>query len=188
VKERPILFSGPMVRAILDGRKTQTRRAVKINQRGCGGPPFKVDGVTVCSPHGVPGDRLWVRESLTYITSDPVNATPCKVHCYTASIPPGMTSANPYEANYLFPTDGKPHLNPKNTPGIFMPRWASRITLEVVDVRVQRLQDINQRDAMAEGTNGKHSYATLWDSLNAKRGFGWGTNPWVWVIEFKRVS
>ena len=203
-KERPILFSAPMVRAILDGRKTQTRRVVKF--------PHPPEGwhVNNC-PYGIVGDRLWVRESLTHITNDPVHAQPCDVHCYTASIPHGMSSANPYEPNYLFPNDGLPVLQPKNTPAIFMPRWASRLTLEIVDVRVERLQEISAKDILAEGAvarahddqfghnpvsafDGKcyldlrSLWAHGWDSINAKRGYGWDKNPWVWVIEFRKLS
>jgi len=220
---RPILFSGPMVRAILDGRKTQTRRIVKLPsdaeqvkywttpsrkpQEGYADPGVNYwtrrgNHIDPC-PYGVPGDRLWVRESLTHITSDPVTARPCDVHCYTASVPRGMSSANPYEPNYLFPHDGDPPLKPKNMPGIFMPRWASRITLEVLRVRVERLQEISYADAEAEGidplktelyphTNRgykcQRAYRVLWDSINAKRGYGWDKNPWVWVVEFRRIG
>lgn len=162
LKERPILMSAPMVRAILEGRKTQTRRVAKITSR---------------CPHGVPGDRLWVRET-------------CERRPFCAG---SKAICVAYSA------DGESVLDPvgfdyscwwkrgEKLPSIFMPRWASRITLEVTGVRVERVQEINQVDALAEGTQGKHSYAELWDSLNAKRGFGWDTNPWVWVLEFKRV-
>ena len=104
-RDIPIIFSAPMVRALLDGCKTMTRRLATSPLR-----------------KARPGDRLWVRESLKHVSSDPVSAEECSMHCYAASIPPGMTSANPYEPNYLFPDDGAPALKPKSVPSIHMPR------------------------------------------------------------------
>lgn len=171
-KERPILFSGEMVRAILDGRKTQTRRVMK-HQNGAHLAFQKC-------PHGNPGDCLWVRES------------------FRLSVPAheGQTGYPIYRANFK----DDPILGIWK-PSIHMPRWASRITLEITGVRVERVRDISEEDAKAEGwprdqelfptvnTSYKANlwFERLWDSINAERGFGWDVNPWVWVLEFKRV-
>lgn len=182
--ERPILFSAPMIRAILEGRKTQTRRIVspqppethvlcgvndlfwvegKDEPGGC--PEFKC-------PHGVPDQRLWVRETFQD-TGPELNIEPGYV--YRATDP-----------------DWDNHVGWKWTPSIFMPRKASRITLEIVKVRVERVQQITGKDALAEGIlrddDGETpNFRQLWDSINAQRGFGWDVNPWVFVIEFKRL-
>lgn len=182
--ERPILFSGPMVRAILEGRKTQTRRVVKLPRgivslyRPFPNEPQNVQGVdqdgligwyavpSAC-PYGVPGDRLWVRES--FARSD-------------------------FGKNgYLYRADGELKVI-SWSPSIHLPRAACRLVLEVTDVRVQRLQEISDADARAEGceTNVvcpdvRANYRAVWDSLNAKRA-PWTSNPWVWVVEFRRVS
>jgi hypothetical protein len=178
--ERPILFSGEMVRAILDGRKTQTRRVVRNQSRALGigmeVPEFRADIITRC-PYGQPGDRLWVRETW-------------------CSSPDGvMYRATEHEHGMHQPDDCNIW-----RPSIHMPRWASRLTLSISDVRVERLQDMRAPDAIAEGIPSRgidregpniasalmylHDYKQLWDSLNAKRGYGWATNPWVWVISF----
>jgi hypothetical protein len=191
VKERPILFSGPMVHAILDGRKTQTRRAIKpqpdhwcimVGRTLRGGelhiPTYNTEypeRIIPC-PYGQPGDRLWVRE--TWFESNGA------VH---------------HKAGYSqVDLDGKSDFpcTVKWRPSIHMPRWASRITLEIVEVRVQRVQEISLSDIREEGIEKglldvsydmKQNFITLWDSINAKRGFGWDKNPWVWAIEFKRI-
>lgn len=198
MRERPILFNGPMVRAILDWRKTQTRRAVKL-QRCDGvhtdGPATcvprllatsewgwdfstggEIHGPMVRCPYGVPGDRLWVRETFNANWTDRV--------IYRAD------GGSAVEAGYAS--------EPKWKPSIHMPRWASRITLEVTDVRVERIQDISEHDAIWEGcepsvdasgvTPARKHFAVLWDSINAKRGYGWGTNPWVWVVTFRKLD
>lgn len=134
MSDRPIIFSGPMVRALLAGRKTMTRRLASSPLR-----------------KAQPGDRLWVRESLKHVASDPVTAEPCSLHCYMANIPAGMDSANPYEDNYLFAEEGDVALKPRSIPSIHMPRWASRLTLAVTGVKVERVQDISDEDAKAEG-------------------------------------
>lgn len=178
MSEHPILFSGEMVRAILEGRKTQTRRVitVPVSDAHAGrphSPMVKHNGDWYkpheWSPYGVPGDRLWVRE----------------------------TWAKPYvNCDAVFRADYKGAGILKWKPSIHMPRWASRITLDVVNVRVERVQDISEEDARAEGIDdgwlvreqfpeARIAYRYLWDSINAKRGYGWATNPWVWVIEFK---
>ena len=195
MSEKPILFSGAMVRAILEGRKSQTRRVVK-NARGANSLyAGEHDGLWVVErfgdaastmikcPYGKPGDHLWVREMWK----------PRGVGQGCATTPAI------YAAEYTFPNVVKA-MRPWK-PSIFMPRWASRITLEIVEVRVQRLQDISEEDARAEGVgplraDGRMPYgvfasdgfADLWDSINMKRGFGWNVNPFVWAITFKRVT
>lgn len=232
-EERPILFSGAMVRAILDGRKTQTRRVVKRLPPEHPAPEYiylgncyyigkwcwqDQHGSCSCRDgvhcrYGVPGDRLWVRE----------------------------TWCNPAEAGVLYAADCtekqladerrirriagdivKTYPDGAWKPSIHMPRWASRITLEVSGVRAQRVQEITEEDAIAEGVepwsmtaqdiadmqisdcspqekelarllgpgsfSHKATFQMLWDELNLERGYGWNKNPWVWVIEFRRVN
>lgn len=215
--ERPILFSGPMVRAILDGTKTQTRRLVKprggwtIDERDDGtlwpmDPTWSSgdahDPWWPC-PFGEPGDRLWVRETHAVLCrlADPV--CPCEApppapganHCVeyradTEAARPGGWDAAPDDAEAA-----------KWKPSIHMPRWASRITLEVTGVRVERLQDITEKDAREEGvapapfckagraTGLEHveAFEDLWDTINGKRAT-WASNPWVWVVGFRRVT
>lgn len=190
VRERQILFSGPMVRAILDGAKTQTRRIAKIEYRPRSPWPFVVRTGPTSSmhfptidefnraapawcPYGEPGDRLWVRETWK-------RATIGGAFLYRADYP-GAEGSLPWR------------------PSIFMPREACRLVLEVTGVRVERIQDISHADAIAEGVVhamglGPASaipaadFKKRWNELNAKRGFGWDANPWVWVIEFRRVA
>lgn len=190
-KGRPILFNGQMVRAIIEGRKTQTRRIVgNMHQdyvdvddgRGVVGWVDNCTGREVVNypkrcPYGQPGDRLWVRETWGQTIEDTV--------CYRADEPMSIVT--------------------RWRPSIHMPRWASRITLEVVAVRVERLQDISEEDAISEGVedlpfaygypvNGKTALAdsaesafkNLWESINGPG--SWGENPWVWVIEFRQVQ
>jgi hypothetical protein len=246
VKERPILFSALMVRAILDGSKTQTRRIVKPgpmlkwfgaseririeNVKDClrvldGGRTHNYSGllasdseypeegaVEVNCPFGLPGDRLWVRETF-YRDSMWYPSRFSSVVRALALSPSGMLEAMDYRATHscLAYEAGCP-CNPDGDgkrsewrPSIHMPRWASRITLEIVSVRVERLQDISSADVLAEGLKfmcdgsaispledgrvgggPQSAFAYLWDSLNAKRA-PWSSNPWVWVVEFKRV-
>lgn len=152
--EKPILFSGEMVNAILAGRKTMTRRVVK-NDAHC---PY------------ASGDTLWVRETFA-------------VNCV------GGQDFLFYRADSYPDGDGAPW-----KPSIFMPRKYSRITLRITDVRVERLQDISEDDAIAEGIEpDPHvstwlKFALLWNRINEERGFGWDTNPWVWVVRFERVE
>lgn len=189
MKERPILFNAPMVRAILDGSKTQTRRVVKpkyvadqieiVEWRPQNGLWFGLNGYrTVASmacPYGQPGDRLWVRE--TFHTVDGHRAF--------------------YRADYNHNPRGDKEHGIVWTPSIHMPRWASRITLEVTGVRVERLQDISENDAIAEGApwaacgspqvgSQKAGFAQLWEGINGAE--SWSANPWVWVIEFEVVK
>ena len=181
MKERPIMFNAAMVRAVLDGRKSQTRRVVKAPKWSTPG----YAGVDFPCPYGAPGDRLWVRECF---------------HAYSlkeVGSPLGQLTTNVvYRAD---PTSDE-YWAVKWRPSIYMPRWASRITLEVTGVRVERVQDIGELDAEREGTpNFNQSpsgvsvsdFIHLWDSINGKRNGGvysWDSNPWVWVVEFRGVD
>ena len=192
--ERPILFSAPMVRAILEDRKAQTRRVMKPQPpvgtrsvyRPFGGELNNWQGARGdliawygrC-PYGQEGDRLWVRETLRPSQSQVVtyaeDGCPAWRH--------GESVTWPWPKTPLVRT------------AIFMPRWASRILLGVVEVRAQHLHDIQESDALAEGVEVKVRengalvpFRELWDSINEKRGFGWRGNPWVWGITFKRLQ
>jgi len=220
MKERPIIFSAPMVRAILAGAKTQTRRVVKgaphdwapvqpqvysptvIDRRGDEQPgpaaygAGNADGECwIRCPHGQPGDRLWVREAWARDDEDG-----CLM--YRADVGREM-DADAWEQGRI---EGVPRYRWR--PSIHMPRWASRITLEITSVRVERLQDISEADAAAEGVTPKwepgcsgrlmealsgfsfrpaaSAYADLWESLHGPG--SWDANPWVWVVEFKRIN
>lgn len=196
MKERPIIFSSSMVRVILSGKKTQTRRIIKrpkhldekyypINVAGrfwwaIGGMST---GLELICPYGYPQSRLWIRETW---------AADTKWDKLSPKIIPTHSSIW-YKADL-----DKNDTIEKWRPSIHMPRWASRITLEITDVRVERLQDISPRDIIEEGIKQridlppaeaipkeKQSFIELWDSINAKRGYGWEQNPWVWIIDFK---
>lgn len=206
-KERPIIFSAPMVRAILDGRKTQTRRVVKpqpevmYDYPNCpdmleflhpvtSGTYSRKSFAQTC-PYGQPGDRLWVRE--TWLPFDPDHAI--TFYAYRAS-----TTDDGEEIRQEYIRCGRDY---RWRPSIHMPRWASRITLEITDVRVERLNEISVEDAIAEGVKcpcdfhyctlchvtPSQLFTKLWSSIHAADGpNGWGANPWVWVIEFKRIQ
>lgn len=203
MKERPILFSSEMIRAILEGRKTMTRRVVKdISSRADGewhpfiGPNDKQTGEWFFTtktyahvigqhrkcPYGKPGDRLWVRETWSWIGNG------FSVRDLEFLMAEGEINLI-YKADDRYGTFAGPW-----TPSIHMPRWASRILLEVVSVRVERVQDISEADALAEGCvdwveNAADAFHDLWESINGKDPEKqWGANPWVWVIEFKRVQ
>jgi len=215
---KPIIFSTDMVKAILDGRKTQTRRVIKpqptVYTSGSnissltwqktpsstiihtGQPSLDIirQTLTELCPYGQVGGKLWVRE--TFWVDDELNAVlPVYIH---------------YRADHHLEVIAK---SIKWRPSIFMPRWASRITLEITEIRVERVQEISYEDARAEGilrfdsdhrdSNGGVGYnggapnlpmryestaafIDLWDSINAKRGYGWSVNPWVWCLTFKR--
>lgn len=204
MKERPILFSGEMVKAILEGCKVQTRRVVKMTKdepltdvcwgytaftpenhisfRGLHANGTYGESFVRC-PYGKVGDRLWVREAFwpAYRRTETNNG------CV-------------YRADYQAPA--KIGLNPQLfhsarwTPSIHMPRWASRITLEVTGVRVERLIGISAWDAVAEGMEARcdpdqrgavEQFEQLWEKINGKK-HPWKSNPWVWVIEFRRVD
>lgn len=206
MKERPILFSGPMIRAILESRKTQTRRVVKRPWRfGCltGDCPHETKKECDAAlksyftpracPYGQPGDRLWVRETFCHKYDD--NEMP--VYNADGNLDPSCCYYSADAVDVLFPDGGG------WTPSIHMPRWASRITLEVIAVRIEQLQDISEADAFAEGAGydyGPQSsgelmalFRHLWDSINGhprKDGIdiSWSANPWVWVVEFRRIE
>lgn len=172
--ERPILFSAPMVRALLAGSKTQTRRLVKFQGKDLE-TFLGLKNQAACCPYGQPGDRLWVRETFSDDWCEyghPVQ--------YRAD---GELDSDMFDAGV------------KWRPSIHMPRLASRITLEVTGVRVEQLQDISRGEAMAEGCpfpNMSHGddprrwYADLWEQINGDG--SWEANPWVWVVEFKKIG
>ena len=210
IRERPILMSAEMVRAILDGRKTQTRRVVSRQPHSFGEPrwwlPFGEDVLRPPSeeayreeairrcPYGQPGDRLYVRETWAMAA--------CFDHLAPKDIPETARSMDRcyYRHGGKVFTEGWHQLR----PSIHMPKWAARIWLEVTAIRVGRVQQITEEDAEAEGVNGgclscgkldpcgcltprpdhRDSFVYLWDSLNAKRGYSWESNPWVFVVEF----
>jgi len=214
VKERPILFSAPMVRAILAGTKTQTRRILRdqqpvdlgacTNGEHLSKRPVHDNGkmvghrmAIVRCPYGQPGLKLWVRETWQEFFDEEIPSDRTRAVRGRMGIPakPDRLSYIGYRADGEMP-DHPEHGRANWKPSIFMPRWASRITLEVTGVRVERLQDISHDDGEAEGcwrgrldADGKQAawgrlgFQHLWDSLNAKRA-PWSTNPWVWVVEF----
>lgn len=181
MKERPILFSAPMVRAIIDGTKTQTRRIVKamhiplLGRPPAEGAPWYAD----------PGDRLWVRETWCHPAPEPQR--PGDPVWYRADFTPRYGA---------WESDAAPGCVRRNEgpwkPSIHMPRWASRITLEVTSVRVERLHGITEEDARAEGVTcadvgditAWRAFCDLWKSINGAE--SWAANPWVWVVGFKR--
>ncbi|WP_370599596.1 hypothetical protein [Pseudomonas nitroreducens] len=223
MKERPILFSGPMVRAILEGRKTVTRRPVRGGQVPTedksipsNGPRWSAIGQRhprygycvfgqteaecaqelgqrgVC-PYGQPGDRLWVRETWARVgTGDPGHLVYRAT--YPRCLPPWLENvpADIRDAGYRW------------RPSIHMPRSACRLLLEITAVRVERLQDITEQQAIEEGVHrdvrkwfksdeggfahdsAGDAFADLWCTINGPS--SWGANPWVWVVEFKRVT
>ena len=223
MNDYPIIFNGEMVRAVLDGRKTQTRRvinpqpALRDIKYGAGtygsvtylnGKPgnlwwhygdrcewrdeavMRQSMASTYSRYGVPGDRLWVRETwgigtrpdpfegwydgLEYRADEAYLDDVDLLPCYRTDFPEDFDD-DKWRGQWR--------------PSVHMPRWASRITLEVTDVHVERVQDISTKDVRAEGiqsdTYAGQAFMELWDSIYAKRGYGWDVNPWVWVIEFK---
>ncbi len=229
MKERPILFSGAMVCALLDGSKTQTRRIVKnqpledvspirvshyhptvIDRRGDEQPGTEIFGAysdggewgSKC-PYGEPGERLWVRETFFAYGRWETRYSAKKGRDEWHFIDMTLECDRIYQYAADNPDLPLAHNRGGVLPGwwkrpaIHMPRVASRIAPEMTDVRIERLNDITDADAEAEGwpgftdDNGLDSmawYSELWDSLNAARGFGWEANPWVWVVEFKRIE
>ena len=214
MNEKPIIFNTEMVRAILEGRKTQTRRVIKpqpdaeysrlevgnyhptkIDRNGEMYPGTMIFGAYTedgewgwkC-PYGQVGDRLWVREA------------------WAADIP-GCERGLSYRSDHADPLGDGPSYPMRWRPSIHMPRWASRITLEIVKVRVERVQEITEEDVVREGIpcrifsegmalfyyhDGGHCtealpvFAHLWDTLSPKH--PWESNPWVWVVEFRRIQ
>jgi hypothetical protein len=197
--ERPILFSGPMVRALLEGRKTQTRRIAKFQgftEFSTYAPGIIWHGVSpsmkLKCPYGRPGDCLWVRETWGAVWPD-MEWTPleqCKIE-YRADLPPGSTD---FPGQWPAEDGRGSDEAPKWRPSIHMPRWASRIILVVNNVRLERLQMISHADILAEGIRdagpggeiiNTDTFARLWDEINGDRA-PWVSNPWVWVMEFRR--
>lgn len=182
-REHPIIFSGPMVRAILDDRKTQTRRVVRLPATFRPDPAHRGDDrakiLATVKWYAEPGDRLWVRETgweRPYRTPRMrrEGADTWDRYYYDAD---GLTKDEHEQfKKWEF----------KRRPSIYMPRWASRITLEVVNVRVERLQEISREDEIAEGVADGQFYDLLWESINGPG--SWDKNPWVWVIEFNRIK
>ncbi len=216
MKERPILFRGDMVRAILEGRKTQTRKMIKgrpfselnpfnfsheigdiglyvslpcrlVDSRGRNkSAAGELVPVTLKCPYGQPGDRLWVRETFGIV--HPTRATP---------------DGKPYDPWAVYKSDEKHDFEIFDfsgwKPSIHMPRWASRITLEITNVRVERIQEISEWDAQKEGIEGGSASSLDPDCVRSARAVfennwnktypgSWDRNDWVWVIEFKRVT
>lgn len=208
--EKPIIFSSEMVRAILEGRKTQTRRVIKPQpEKDPNGTKYNKSGYwcaipgvgamvpvhylkTLC-PYGKVGDRLWVRETFG-------------IWCRGDCTPEGR----PYDPAYLYrATDSPPEISIRNgipeyalvepfrwKPSIFMPKKAARIWLEITAIRVERVQEITLGDIICEGGIDKpmsfedavEKWIKVWDSINKKRGYEWEKNPFVWVIEFRRID
>ena len=216
-KERPIPFSGPKVRAILEGRSTQTRLVIKGTF--CFGSvpnqPLRIPGLKpLACPYGVPGDRLWVKE--TWAPGD--RWVKIGYECDPPEYVWYRATDELLGPNHRFPeNDDAPLARPaKWKSEMFMPCILSRITLEITAVRVERLQDITESDAKAEGASGhcaccaesreetagiypyickrrscspySTNFSQLCDSLNAKRGYGWEKNPWVYVLDFKIIK
>jgi len=203
VKEKPILFNGNMVRAILAGNKTQTRRIAKPVKHPDLGNLYDPGALALepqhvierAGPYGKPGDRLWVRET-----------------CRAEELPSGLDGVRYLADDHFVPLPPTPspeaafkwmHLNAygskrgASVPSIHMPRWASRLLLEITDVRVERLQGVTFADARAEGwqskVNGRPNdydpiswYELLWAEINGEG--SWDANPWVWCITFRRVE
>lgn len=217
MRERPIIFNADMVRAVLDGRKTQTRRIVNgvpsshdfhgwvlsstsTKDEGkafwaIGKSPLLNQPIRVRCPFGEVGDRLWVRE--TWMPDAPRDGTWADVEFYGCKGSPlsmiPERFRKPEHCIHRASWDGSEMVG--WTPSIHMPRWASRITLEITGVRVELLQDISEQDAAAEGAatelsliGDKHylGYRSLWKSIYGAD--SWQANPWVWVIEFRRVE
>jgi hypothetical protein len=223
MKERPILFNGPMVRALLDGSKTQTRRVMKPQPVRIGDStilqwrdglfqpermPANSNLLNYC-PYGQPGDRLWVRETHAQVLEVDIPAGRPTGPIGTAGSParPDWKSRYVYLADGPMPNVQWHHIGDSQpvrwTPSIHMPRRASRILLEIVSVRVERLQDIREADARAEGVTleDRHmsgycageflppairAYRELWESISGAG--SWDANPWVWCISFRRVA
>jgi hypothetical protein len=196
MRQRPIVFDAEEVRAVLADRKMQMRRVVRSQPKGVGW------SYRPC-PYGVPGDRLWVRETWALLCGNPWPDLPSRENLAT---PPLNAERAYYKASF-------DRTAPRWRSPIHMPRWASRLTLEVLGVRVERLHEISEADAMAEGASlsgrqllndGKdhlRAFRDAWDRLDAKRvasarrregaealSFPWAANPWVWVIQFRVVQ
>lgn len=223
MKERPIIMQAESVRAILEGHKTQTRRVIKPqpnqrplrathpnNGRMCWYEAWFDEPDVLYCPYGQPGDRLWVREAWWQHGGGTVSQE--GEYRFIPDNYPGAQVA--YAADHKYaPATTYYYEGWAKRPSIFMPRWASRITLEITHVRVERLQDIREQDIRAEGVattcvyygdrcnssrcpeheRGYHTgvgedFRRLWNEINAKRGYSWDSNPFVWALEFKQVQ
>jgi hypothetical protein len=201
MKERGIIFSAPMVRALLEGRKGQTRRICKaklyepLMERGFA-PGIGIwrgaDNSEVRCPYGTPENKLWVRETWRPLWASLGEGTEVEYRSDSATV--------------VHPVCAKPLITDDRwRPSIFMPRWASRLTLEITEVRVERLADISEEDARAEGVERVHgdlfgvegvipfehhypqdAYASLWESIHGPG--SWGASPWVWAISFRVLT
>lgn len=210
MKEHPIIFSDEMVNSILGVRKTQTRRVIKPQPSG--GEQFHLMGWDWSQGHcqfgdekgpiypeihckyGKPGDRLWVKENWAIAEHVSLGVG--------ISYPKDPETGNAVMFKATYKNESFPEFIPKWISSRFMPRWARRITLEIVNIRVERVQEISEKDAKVEGAplgrvlgwgrlgmqSHREGFIELWDSINAKRGYGWDVSPWVWVIEFKRIT
>lgn len=236
MKERPIILNGEMVGAVLDGRKTQTRRPVKeadsamldflggeagddcaaevsiiyvenIDRIDDNGKTYKYTGLLGCtseypeegyieltSPCGVPGDRLWVRETWREWHQEADSECGCSGDPYcTCSPHPKASACYRADGHFVEPEDRQMY-DIKWKPSIHMPRWSSRILLEITDIRVERVQDISEDDAIAEGSGVpldkryvvQEYFKPLWQSIYGED--AWNRNDWVWVIDFKPVE
>lgn len=205
MNERPILFSAPMVLAILDGRKTQTRRVVKpqptkvAGQNGHYAASYSPSGderKEIRCGYGCFGDRLWIRETWASFGDSSTITPPMQHQCQVRYAADGKTEWRPVPngAKGVFPA------SLKNRPSIHMPRWASRITLEITGVRIERLHQISESDAEDEGAGilmPQHEYLDgnpdacrqlfriLWESINGAG--SWNCDPLVWVVNFRRI-
>lgn len=223
MKERPIIFNGEMVRAILEEKKIQTRRVIKrqdFDDRGlrfCNEKTGWEDwhGNPVRCPFGQPGDQLWVREAWGDVNSSDGPSILYRADYDLISWDQWCIDKGPdygagpsmnydkYPGEYSMWWEDLANGEPchKWRRSVHMPRWASRIQMLVKDVRVERLQDMRWRDCIAEGipydpdsrdTNEElhvvARFKKLWNSNNEKSGFGWDTNPWVWVVEFEKIE
>ncbi len=200
MKETGIIMSGNHPQLIIDGTKTMTRRTRGLQYYNEKPDKWRIQKTEIAGkvwweaacdltwshridcPYGQVGDRLWVRET----------------HYLCVDADQKLRGDTVYKASEANPDICKGEWR----PSIHMPRWASRILLEITEVRVERVQEISEEDAVAEGCReswsahssatvrytARHEFKELWDSLNAKRGFGWDFNPWVWVILFKLVN
>ncbi|WP_211130689.1 hypothetical protein [Serratia surfactantfaciens] len=202
MKESPVIFNGEMVRAILDGRKTQTRRALnwkrqpytEMAERDDGSLwPWAEDGelggdIWFSCPFGEVGDRLWVRETWQGPLVDEEHLDDYRANADKFQTPEFCEYAADGGARPEF-CDLDDNVRQGWRPSIHMPRWASRITLEITGVRVERLQDISEADAIAEGGTQHFNinwFGPLWASIYGVD--SWNANPWVWVIAFRRVG
>ncbi len=218
MEERPILYNTAMTRAVLEGRKTQTRRIMKPqpehreneNLPGSYGSffhhwnleheLFSVDNIIKYCPYGKPGDRLWVREThylygkwvkngLSKTGRQKFKFKALKKEAKYFNCPPDKIVTKKNETGWF------------KRPSIFMPKWALRITLEITDIRAERVRGITTNGIQAEGVklnkgpggvfyaeSAYNAFEELWNSINEKRGYSWESNPFVWVIEFKKIK